>query len=140
MVRGKEIIFASLHDHPSLQLTVSLAAQHHRAVSNPKEARNIMCDNDSSRADASRQAYESFINLLRAHRIKPGSRFICKQQLRIKRQSTRKSHSFFHSTADSGGSFFGMFFESNQAQFEAGRFPKHVGADRSIVLFQWEAN
>src|SRR6266480_5578200 len=48
----------------------------------------------------SRQFHRQFVNNRGHDRIKSGSRLVAKQQLRIERQRTRKSHALLHSSAD----------------------------------------
>src|SRR5207253_10436198 len=101
MTRCPEILRTPLHDHLPLHGAVALSSKHQCTMRNSKEARNIVGHNDRVCPDSSREVSEHIVSLARTYRIKPGSGFVRKNEIRVERQCTRKSHAFFHSATDS---------------------------------------
>src|SRR6266566_4821329 len=126
MTRCPEILRTPLHDHLPLQGTVALSSKHQCTMRNSKEARNIVGHNDRGSPNSSREAYEHLVNLARTYRIKPGSGFVRKNEIRVERQSASERDAFFHSTTDSGRTLRPMFFQTNHSEFEAGGFKQDI--------------
>jgi hypothetical protein len=126
MTRRPEILRTPLHNHLTLQRAVALTSQHQCAMRDSKEAGDVVSHNYGGRSDSSGEAYEHFVNLSRTYRIKPGSRFVCENEIGVERQRARKSHTFFHSATDSGRTLRSVFFQTDHSQLEPGGFKQDI--------------